>query len=132
MFCNDPLGDMFTRIRNASMRDKSSIFLPYSKLKGWVLQVLLEEGYIRGFEKRQSEKGLPEFVVLLKYHDGRSAISELTRISKPGRRFYAPATSIPLVRNGLGVSIVSTSKGVVSDAKARAMKVGGEVLCTVY
>ena len=132
MAVNDPLGDMLARIRNAQMRRKSSVRTPASKLRGWVLDVLAQEGYIRGYRRVTNERGHPEFEIELKYFDGEPVIRELRRVSKPGRRVYASVEEIPLVRNGLGVSIVSTSKGVMSDAQARAARVGGEVLCTVF
>ncbi len=132
MSVNDPLGDMLTRIRNAQMRRKSSVRTPASKLRGWVLDVLAREGYIRGYQRVTGENGHPEFEIELKYYDGEPVIRELKRVSKPGRRVYASVREIPLVRNGLGVSIVSTSRGVMSDAQARAANVGGEVLCMVF
>ena len=132
MSMNDPLGDMLTRIRNAQMRGKSTVRTPASKLRAWVLDVLLDEGYIRGYEKCSDERGHPALEISLKYHDGQPVIRELKRISKPGRRVYSSVGDIPSVRNGLGVSVVSTSKGVMSDAAARAANVGGEVLCTVF
>ncbi|MFN3261052.1 MAG: 30S ribosomal protein S8 [Pikeienuella sp.] len=129
---NDPLGDMLTRIRNALMRHKSEVRTPASKLRGWVLDVLVEEGYIRSYERVETTPGKPEFVIALKYFEGAPAIRELKRISKPGRRVYAGVKDVPEVRQGLGVSIVSTPRGVMSDAQARAANVGGEVLCTVF
>lgn len=132
MSMNDPLGDMLTRLRNAAMRQKSTVRTPASKLRGWVLDVLQDEGYIRGYEKAEDKGGKPEFEVSLKYFDGTPAFREIRRISTPGRRAYMGAKSIPQVRNGLGVAIVSTNKGVMSDAKARAENVGGEVLCTIF
>jgi small subunit ribosomal protein S8 len=132
MLVNDPLGDMLTRIRNAQMRSKSTVKTPASKLRGWVLEVLVAEGYIRGYEAVENADGRPEFEISLKYFDGEPVIRELKRISKPGRRVYASVKQVPQVRNGLGVSIVSTSMGVMSDARARAENVGGEVLCTVF
>ncbi len=126
---NDPLGDMLTRIRNALMRHKSEVRTPASKLRGWVLDVLVEEGYIRSYERVETNPGKPEFVIALKYFEGAPAIRELKRISKPGRRVYAGVKDVPEVR---GVSIVSTPRGVMSDAQARAANVGGEVLCTVF
>ncbi len=132
MILNDPLGDMLTRIRNAQMRSKSTVKTPASKLRGWVLDVLAAEGYIRGYEAADNADGRPEFEISLKYFDGEPVIRELKRISKPGRRVYASVKQVPQVRNGLGVSIVSTSRGVMSDARARAENVGGEVLCTVF
>lgn len=132
MSVNDPIGDMLTRIRNASMRGKSTVSTPASKLRAWVLDVLADEGYIRGYERKDTANGQGELVISLKYFEGASAIRELKRVSKPGRRVYAAATELPSVRNGLGVSIVSTPKGVMSDAAARSANVGGEVLCTVF
>ncbi|MEM7546054.1 MAG: 30S ribosomal protein S8 [Pseudomonadota bacterium] len=129
---NDPLGDMLTRIRNSLMRGKSTVKTPASKLRGWVLDVLVEEGYIRSYERHDTANGQGEFVISLKYFDGAPAIRELKRISKPGRRVYSGTSDVPEVRQGLGVSIVSTSRGVMSDAQARAANVGGEVLCTVF
>ncbi|MCK0142556.1 30S ribosomal protein S8 [Aliiroseovarius sp. F20344] len=129
---NDPIGDMLTRIRNAHMRGKSTVSTPASKLRGWVLDVLADEGYIRGYENGTDERGLPTLEISLKYFDGTPVIRELKRVSKPGRRVYMGSKDIPQVRQGLGVSIVSTPKGVMSDANARNQNVGGEVLCTVF
>jgi small subunit ribosomal protein S8 len=129
---NDPLGDMLTRIRNAQMRGKSTVRTPASKLRAWVLDVLQSEGYIRGYEEVTTDAGHKELEIGLKYHDGTPVIRELSRVSKPGRRVYAGAQALPQVRQGLGVSIVSTPKGVMSDAAARTANVGGEVLCTVF
>ena len=132
MSVNDPLGDMLTRIRNAQMRSKSTVKSPASKLRGWVLDVLKAEGYIRGYESSTDADGKPAFEISLKYFDGEPVIRELKRDSTPGRRVYASVGEMPQVRNGLGVSIVSTSKGVMSDSRARSENVGGEVLCTVF
>ncbi|SDW27320.1 30S ribosomal protein S8 [Roseicitreum antarcticum] len=132
MSMNDPLGDMLTRIRNAQLRGKSKVHTPASKLRAWVLDVLLDEGYIRGYAPGTGADGHPELVIELKYADGTPAIRELKRISTPGRRVYSGVREIPSVRNGLGVSVVSTPKGVMSDANARAANVGGEVLCRVF
>ena len=129
---NDPLGDMLTRIRNAQMRGKSTTNTPASKLRRWVLEVLADEGYIRGFEDTTGADGHPAIEISLKYYEGTPVIRELKRVSKPGRRVYMGKSDIPQVRQGLGVSIVSTSKGVMSDAAARSANVGGEVLCTVF
>ncbi len=129
---NDPIGDMLTRMRNAAMRGKSTVLVPGSKLRAWVLDVMADEGYIRGYEQTKDERGHPMIEVSLKYFDGAPAIREMKRVSKPGRRVYMSVNDIPSVRQGLGVSIVSTSKGVMSDAAARANNVGGEVLCTVF
>jgi small subunit ribosomal protein S8 len=129
---NDPIGDMLTRIRNAQMRGKSSVITPASKLRAWVLDVLQSEGYIRGYEASTDTAGHPTLRIELKYYEGQPVIRELKRVSKPGRRVYMGVKDIPSIRNGLGVSIVSTPKGVMSDASARAANVGGEVLCTVF
>ena len=129
---NDPFGDMLTRIRNAQMRGKSTVSTPASKLRAWVLDVLADEGYIRGYEKTTSTDGHGAIEISLKYFDGVPVIKELKRISKPGRRVYLGVKDIPQVRQGLGVSIVSTPQGVMSDANARAKNVGGEVICTVF
>jgi small subunit ribosomal protein S8 len=132
MSMNDPVGDMLTRIRNAQMRNKSIVSTPASKLRGWVLDVLKSEGYIRGYEPITGKDGKPAIEVSLKYFDGEPVIKELRRISTPGRRVYASVKDIPFVRQGLGVAIVSTPKGVMSDGQARATNVGGEILCTVF
>jgi len=129
---NDPIGDMLTRIRNASLRGKSTVETPASKLRAWVLDVLADEGYIRGYEKTTGKDGHPALEISLKYYEGASVIRELKRVSKPGRRVYKGVSELPQVRQGLGVSIVSTPKGVMSDANARNANVGGEVLCTVF
>ena len=129
---NDPLGDMLTRIRNAQMRGKSTVQSPASKLRAWVLDVLADEGYIRGYESATDVNGHPALEISLKYFDGTPVIRELKRVSTPGRRVYAGAQELPSVRQGLGISIVSTPKGVMSDASARQANVGGEVLCTVF
>ncbi|MDE2791837.1 MAG: 30S ribosomal protein S8 [Paracoccaceae bacterium] len=129
---NDPVGDMLTRIRNAQMRGKSSVVSPASKLRGWVLDVLKDEGYIRYYEVTTGSDGRQQLEISLKYHDGTPVIRELRRVSKPGRRVYSGARELPLVRQGLGIAIVSTSIGVMSDAKARSANVGGEVICTVF
>ena len=132
MSVNDPLGDMLTRIRNAQLRGKSTVVSPASKLRAWVLDVLQAEGYIRGYEKKDTANGQGELVISLKYFEGAPVIRELKRVSKPGRRVYMATSDLPSVRNGLGVSIISTPKGVMSDASARSANVGGEVLCTVF
>ena len=132
MSMNDPLGDMLTRIRNAQMRGKSTVSSPASKLRAWVLDVLTDEGYIRGYDRKSSENGQGELVISLKYFEGEPVIRELKRVSKPGRRVYVSVKSIPQVANGLGISILSTPKGVMADHDAREQNVGGEVLCTVW
>jgi small subunit ribosomal protein S8 len=132
MSMNDPLGDMLTRIRNAQMRGKSTVTSPASKLRAWVLDVLTAEGYIRGYDRVATTNGQGDLVISLKYFDGTPVIRDVKRVSKPGRRVYMSVKEIPVVRNGLGISIVSTPKGVMTDANARAANVGGEVLCTVF
>jgi len=129
---NDPIGDMLTRIRNSQMRGKSTVSTPASKMRVRVLDVLQTEGYIRGYEQVTGENGHPAIEISLKYFEGIPVIREMKRVSKPGRRVYMGVKDIPQVRQGLGVSIVSTPKGVMSDAAARAANVGGEVLCTVF
>jgi len=132
MSMNDPLGDMLTRIRNAQLRGKSTVSSPASKLRAWVLDVLQGEGYIRGYEKKSTDNGQGELVISLKYFEGEPVIREIKRVSKPGRRVYMGVKEIPSVRNGLGLAIVSTPKGIMTDANARAANVGGQVLCTVF
>jgi small subunit ribosomal protein S8 len=129
---NDPIGDMLTRIRNSQMRGKSTVETPASKARVSVLTVLADEGYIRGYEAMTGKDGHPAIMISLKYYEGEAVIREVKRVSKPGRRVYVSVKDIPTVRQGLGVSIVSTSKGVMSDASARAANIGGEVLCTVF
>ena len=129
---NDPIGDMLARIRNAQLRGRSTVMTPGSKLRVWVLDVLADEGYIRGYEKGTGSDGHPAIEISLKYFDGTPVIREVKRVSKPGRRVYLGIKDIPQVRQGLGVSIVSTSKGVMSDSAARIANVGGEVICTVF
>ena len=129
---NDPIGDMLTRIRNSQMRGRSTVMVPASKMRVRVLEVLADEGYIRGFEDTTGKDGHPAIEVSLKYYEGTPVIREMKRVSKPGRRVYLSVKDIPVVRQGLGVSIVSTSKGVMSDASARSQNIGGEVLCTVF
>ena len=132
MSFSDPIGDMLTRIRNAQQRGKNAVLTPASKLRARVLDVLKDEGYIRGYEEQTGSNGHPELRIELKYHEGTPVIREIKRVSKPGRRVYSGVKELPSVRQGLGVSIVSTPKGVMSDAHARAANVGGEVLCTVF
>jgi small subunit ribosomal protein S8 len=132
MAMNDPLGDLLTRIRNGMTRGKAKVTSPASSLRGRVLDVLQAEGYIRGYSRTDYGSGKSEFEIELKYHDGSPVIREITRISKPGRRVYASAGSIPRIANGLGVSILSTPKGVMADHDAREQNVGGEVLCQVF
>ncbi|CAN5215173.1 30S ribosomal protein S8 [soil metagenome] len=132
MTMTDPLGDMLTRIRNAQMRKTSKVSTPGSQFRKNVLDVLQAEGYIRGYSTVDYENGRSEFEIELKYYDGEPVIRQIERISKPGRRVYVSLRDIPRVANGLGVSILSTPKGVMSDAEARDQNVGGEVLCRVF
>jgi small subunit ribosomal protein S8 len=132
MAINDPLGDLLTRIRNAQMRRKDKVSSPGSKLRANVLDVLKDEGYIRGYSTTDFGDGRTEFEIELKYFDGQPAIKEIERVSRPGRRVYADVSSVPRVANGLGVIIVSTSKGVMADHVAREKNVGGELLCRVF
>jgi len=127
----DPLSDMLTRIRNAQMAGKTRVEMPGSKLKVAVAQVLHDEGYVSGFSATR-EGGKPRLAIDLKYYLGKPVIAEIDRVSRPGLRRYGGSDELPLVRSGLGVAIISTSKGVMSDRAARAAGVGGEVLCTVY
>jgi small subunit ribosomal protein S8 len=131
MLMNDPLGDMLTRIRNAQLRKRPNVKTPASTLRRRVLDVLAEEGYIRGYSEVEFN-GKAEFDIELKYFDGQPVIREIQRVSKPGRRVYSSVKSIPRVADGLGVSILSTPKGVMSDHEARTQNVGGEVLCRVF
>ncbi len=130
MSFSDPLGDMLTRIRNAIMRSRSQVVTPASNLRGRVLDVLAEEGYIRGYSEVQQD-GFRAFEIELKYFEGEAVIRDIKRVSKPGRRVYSSVKSIPQIRNGLGISILSTPKGVMSDHAAREQNVGGEILCQV-
>lgn len=132
MAITDPIGDMITRIRNAQERGRPTVATPASNLRGRVLDVLKEEGFIRGYARVEHDNGKVEFEIELKYFDGQPVIREISRVSTPGRRVYSQVKEIPRVRNGLGISILSTSRGVMSDAKAREANVGGEVLCTVF
>jgi small subunit ribosomal protein S8 len=132
MSASDPIGDLLTRIRNAQERGKSKVSSPASKLRERVLEVLQNEGFIRGFATVQQTGGKAEIEIELKYFDGAPVIREIQRVSKPGRRVYASVDSLPTVFNGLGISILSTPKGVMSDADARTQNVGGEVICTVF
>ena len=132
MSMTDPLGDMLTRIRNAQLRKKEHVITPNSKLRAWVLDVLKSEGYIKSYDIEKREGGTSSIKVELKYFDGEPVIKELRRISTPGRRVYLGVEELPKVRQGLGIAIVSTSKGIMSDNNARQSRVGGEVLCTVF
>lgn len=130
MSMSDPISDMLTRIRNAQRAEKVSVSMPASKLKAAIAKVLKDEGYIEDFAVRENE-GKPQLDVNLKYYAGRPVIERIERVSRPGLRIYKGTKDIPKVMNGLGITIVSTSKGVMTDRKARAAGVGGEVLCVV-
>ncbi len=132
MAMSDPLGDLLTRIRNGQRASKTSIVCPHSTLKTNVLNVLKDEGFIRGYSKREVRKGVAEIVVELKYHEGAPVIRDISRISTPGRRVYSAIGDLTRERGGLGIKILSTGKGVLSDSAARAANVGGEVLCRVF
>ena len=132
MSFNDPLSDMIARIKNAATRKRSSVRTPASTLRRRVLDVLQDEGYIRGYSLIEREGAFPEFEIELKYFDGQPVIAEISRVSTPGRRVYSSISDLKPVRNGLGISILSTPKGVMSDSVARTENVGGEVLCRVY
>jgi len=132
MSMSDPLGDMLTRIRNAYGRRKNTVSTPASRLRARVLEVLKSEGYIRDFTQVDYENGKSEIEIELKYYEGQPVIREVARVSKPGRRVYVSVKSIPQVANGLGISILSTPKGVMADHEAREQNVGGEVLCQVF
>jgi small subunit ribosomal protein S8 len=129
---SDPLGDMLTRIRNAYGRKKTKVSTPASSLRARVLEVLKSEGYIRDYAKVDYDNGKSELEIELKYYEGAPVIREIARVSKPGRRVYVSVKSIPSVANGLGISILSTPKGVMADHQAREENVGGEVLCQIF
>ena len=131
MNISDPIGDLLTRIRNAQMRGMERVVTPASRMRARVLAVLQSEGFIRGYVEVEKD-GFRNIEVELKYYEGRPVISEISRVSKPGRRVYSSVGDIPLIRNGLGISILSTSRGVMSDEQARQNNVGGEILCKVF
>ena len=132
MALSDPLGDMLTRIRNAQRSRVAAVESPASKLRVNVLEVLKREGYIRGFTKQAVSPGIESLRIELKYQDGEPVIKKIARVSKPGRRVYSKIAELPKVYNGLGIAILSTPRGVMSDNEARAANVGGEVLCEVF
>ena len=132
MSLNDPIGDLITRIRNAQMRNKPKVSSPGSKLRESVLEVLKTEGYIRGYAAVEHDSGRSELEIELKYFDGEPVIREIERVSKPGRRVYASVKNLPRVNNGLGISVLSTPKGIMADHAARDANVGGEILFTVF
>ena len=128
----DPIGDMITRIRNAQMRSLNSVKIPISKFRAKILDVLKKEGYISDYKIVKDSNSIGIISVDLKYNNGLPVIKEIRRISKPGRRVYAKATSIPKIQNGLGLAIVSTSKGIMTDNDARTQNIGGEIICRVF
>ena len=132
MSMNDPLSDMIARIKNAATRKRAKVATPASKLRARVLDVLADEGYIRGYSLVEKPGAFPEFEIELKYFDGEPVIAEISRVSKPGRRVYSSIKDLKPVKNGLGISILSTPKGVMSDTAAREANVGGEVIARVY
>ena len=128
----DPVGDMITRIRNAQMRSLSTVKIPGSKFRAKILDVLKKEGYISDYQFFTDAKDKNSLTVNLKYDNGNPVIKEIKRVSKPGRRIYAKADSIPIIQNGLGLAIVSTSKGIMSDNDAKNKNIGGEIICRVF
>ena len=132
MTLTDPIGDMFSRIRNGQMRSVNSIDIPSSNFRQNILKILKNEGYIKDYYIEKSDNNKSNFKINLKYYEGDPVIKEIKRISKPGRRVYSRATSIPKVMNGLGLAILSTPKGVMSDSEARENNVGGEIICRVF
>jgi small subunit ribosomal protein S8 len=132
MSTHDPISDLITRIRNAQMRNKSKVSTPGSRMRANVLEVLKSEGYIRGYATVEHAGGRSEIEIELKYSDGEPVIREIDRVSKPGRRVYVSAKNLPRVNNGLGISVLSTPKGIMADHDAREANVGGEVLFTVF
>ena len=132
MTMTDPLSDLLARIRNGQKAKKSTVTSPASKLRASVLEVLKREGFIRGFSEREVRPGVSEIDIELKYHEGQPVIREINRISTPGRRVYSAIKDLPRVYDGLGISILSTPRGVLSDSEARDQNVGGEVLCQVF
>ena len=132
MSFTDPIADMITRIRNAQLRTLNTVSIPNSKLRAKILEVLKEEGYISDYKPSSNEKNNKFLLVNLKYNNGIPVIREISRVSKPGRRVYSKAESIPKIKNGLGIAIVSTSKGIMTDNDARSKKIGGEIICRVF
>ena len=132
MSFTDPISDMITRIRNAQLRALNTVSIPNSKFRAKILDVLKEEGYISNYKPSSNEKNNKFLLVDLKYNNGIPVIKEISRVSKPGRRVYSKAESIPKIQNGLGIAIVSTSKGIMTDNDARNKKIGGEIICNVF
>ena len=132
MSFTDPIGDMIARIRNGQMRSHVKIEMPASSFKGEILEILKREGFILNYTLDQTDKKKTKYLIDLKYNSGSPVINNIERISKPGRRFYSRAQSIPKIKSGLGIAIVSTSKGVMTDSEARKAKLGGEIICRVF
>jgi small subunit ribosomal protein S8 len=132
MHINDPIGDMLTRIRNGQRVGKKSVESPASSLRMSVLEVLKTEGYIRNYRSEEVRKGIQKIIIELKYNEGQQVIESVGRVSKPGRRVYSAVKKLTSYRSGLGISILSTSKGVMSDVEAKEQGVGGEIICQVY
>ena len=132
MTMTDPLGDLLTRIRNGQRAHKSTVVAPASRLRTNVLEVLKREGFIRAYSEHEVRQGVSEITIELKYHEGDPVIREISRVSRPGRRVYSKIKDLPRIYNGLGISILSTPRGVMSDAEARSANLGGEVLCRVF
>ncbi len=132
MSMTDPIGDMLTRIRNGQRAGKGSVLSPASRLRERVLEVLQREGYIRGYTRTDYDRGKAELSIELKYYEGEPVIQKIKRVSTPGRRVYSSVKDLPTVANGLGVAILSTPKGVMSDSRARTENVGGEILCSIF
>ena len=132
MSFSDPIGDMLTRIRNGQKARKSTITSPASTLRESILEVLKEEGYIRGYAREKVAEGIDQITIELKYYEDQPVIQQLTRVSKPGRRVYSKIKDLKPINNGLGVIVLSTPKGILSDGKARELNVGGEVLCNIF
>ena len=128
----DPIGDMFTRMRNGQLRLLSKVEMPSSKFRLKILEVLKSEGFITSYHIEKKENNKVSLIVDLKYYEGTPVIREIKRVSKPGRRVYSRATSIPRIQNGLGLAIISTNKGIMSDIEARKNNVGGEIICRVF
>ena len=128
----DPIGDMFTRIRNGQLRLLSKVEMPSSKFRLKILEVLKSEGFITSYHIEKKENNKVSLIVDLKYYEGTPVIREIKRVSKPGRRVYSRATSIPRIKNGLGLAIISTNKGIMSDIDARKNNIGGEIICRVF
>jgi small subunit ribosomal protein S8 len=132
MVMSDPIADMLTRIRNAQQAGLSRVTCPVSKHKEQILMLMQREGYIRGFRQKEIRKGISDFEVDLKYFDGTPVVSFIKKISKPGRRVYSDVNSLPRVYNGLGIAVISTPRGLMTDAEARQANVGGEVICQIF